>query len=127
MANVSIALLSAAEFEVARRMMLELSEHSSYDDWVDCRYGALMGRSLGGDDASLVTVGLGPFLEWCDDRGVDPTEGGLDAFARHLAGERTPQAVQSSAASRLFTHETEASISLRRRPKRASRSLGADL
>ena len=81
MNNVSIGLLSAAEFEVARGMMSELSEHPSYDDWLDWRYGAFMGRSIGGEDAGLVTVGLAAFLEWCARQGVRPSELALDAFA----------------------------------------------
>jgi hypothetical protein len=97
MTNVSIAVLSAAEFEIARKLIFELSAHPSYDDWLDCRYGTFMGRSLGGDDAHLVTVSLGPFLGWCDARGLRPSESTLDAFALDLArGEDARQAVESS-------------------------------
>jgi hypothetical protein len=90
MNNVSIGLLSAAEFEIARGMMSELSTHLSYDDWLDWRYGTFMGRSIGGEDAGLMTVGLAPFLEWCAHRGVRPSESALDAFAARseLARER---------------------------------------
>ncbi len=88
MSSVSIAVLSAAEFEIARRLMSELSAHHSYD-WVDFRYGAFMGLSLGGDDAQLVTVDLGPFLEWCEDRDLRPSESNLDAFARIRRGAAT--------------------------------------
>ncbi len=85
MTDVSIAVLSAAEFEIARRLISELSDHASYDDWLDCRYGRFMGFSLGGDDADMVTVSLARFLEWCADRELRPTESALDAFASQSA------------------------------------------
>src|SRR5271166_2691 len=123
MTNLSVAVLSAAEFEIARgtckiergsrsdsyscsirfrfdsrkkgfckrlarKLISELSAYPSYDDWLDCRYGTFMGRSLGGDDGQLVTVSLGAFLEWCDDRGLRPSESTLDAFALHSARGR---------------------------------------
>lgn len=108
MTNVSIAVLSAAEFRVARKLISELSAHSSYDDWLDCRYGTFMGCSLGGSNAKLVTVSLGPFLEWCDDRGLRPSESTLDAFASDSASrEGAGQAVESSAASLRSVQLTE--------------------
>jgi hypothetical protein len=85
MNNVPIALLSAAEFEVAHDLISGLSAYASYDDWLDWRYGMFMGRSLGGEDAGLVTVRLEPFLEWCAHHGVRPSESALDAFAVHSA------------------------------------------
>ena len=132
MTSVSIAVLSAAEFEVARRLMSELSAHPSYDDWVDCRYGAFMGRSLGGDAAQLVTVDLGPFLEWCEIRGLRPTESALDAFALHLTFDRgASQEVSSSELSPArpahLTERKPTSISLPLSPKRESRSIAVDL
>jgi hypothetical protein len=131
--NLSVAVLSAAEFEIARKLISELSARPSYDDWLDCRYGTFMGRSLGGDDAQLVTVSLGPFLEWCDDCGFRPSESTLDAFALHSARGRNnvPQAVESSAASvRGAVRSTDLkprSISRSHGPKSASRSIGVDL
>ena len=89
MTNVSIALLSVAEFEHARRFMGELSAYPSYDDWVDCRYGAFMGLSIGGEDADVVTVRLEPFLRWCAQQGVFPSESALDAFAVQSASQDT--------------------------------------
>jgi hypothetical protein len=131
MSNVSIAVLSAAEFEIARRLVSGLSSHPSYDDWIDCRYGTLMGRSLGGDDAQLVTVSLGPFQEWCGDRGLRPSEIALDAFALHSSGGAACQAVESSApilrrAAPLIDRKPR-STSLSHGPKSALRSLGVDL
>lgn len=130
MTNVAIAVLSAAEFEIARRLLLGLSAHRSYDDWLDCRYGTLMSRSLGGDDAQLVTVSLGPFLEWCDDRGLPPSETTLDVFAL-LSGGDGSQAVESSASvlrrAAPLTDRNPRSISLSQDPKSASRSLRVDL
>ena len=49
MTNVSIGVLSAAEFEKTRGLISELSVHTSYDDWLDWRYGMFMGLSLGGE------------------------------------------------------------------------------
>lgn len=89
MTNVSIALLSAAEFELARSLMGELSTHRSYDDWVDYRYGAFMGLSIGGEDAGVVTVRLDPFLRWCAQQGLEPSETALDAFAARSAPQET--------------------------------------
>jgi hypothetical protein len=40
-----------------------------------------MGLSLGGADASLVTVALKDFLGWCGDRKIRPSEAALDVFA----------------------------------------------
>jgi hypothetical protein len=132
MTSVPVAVLSAAEFEIARRLMSDLSAHLSYDDWVDCRHGTFMGRSLGGDGASLVTVSLGPFLEWCDDRGLRPSESALDAFAEVSAADSNArQTVESSTPNRLsptlLTERKPRSVSLSFGPKSASRSIGADL
>jgi hypothetical protein len=85
MTNVSIALLSAAEFELARRFVGELSTHRTYEDWVDCRHGAFMGLSIGGEDAGVVTVRLEPFVRWCAQHGLTPSEAALDAFAAQSA------------------------------------------
>ena len=98
MTKVSIAVLPAAEFEIACELISDLSTHLSYEDWLDWRYGTFMGRSLAGEDAHLVTVILRPFLEWCDGRGLDPSESALDAFASASApGEDASQAIESSA------------------------------
>ena len=85
MTDVSIAVLSAADFEIARGMILELSDHLSHEDWLDWRYGMFMGRSLGGENAELVTVRLAPFLDWCARRHMRPSELALDAFAAQSA------------------------------------------
>ena len=68
MNRVLIALVSAADFERAQASIWELSSHHNYDDWMDSWYGRFMGLSLGGADASLVTVALNDFLNWCDAR-----------------------------------------------------------
>lgn len=132
MTNVSIAVLSAPEFEIARKLIDQLSGHPSYDDWLDCRYGTFMGRSLGGDNAKLVTVSLGSFLAWCDDRGLSPSESTLDAFASESAhGEKQNQAVESSAPNlrppALLTDRKPRSIDLSRGPNNTWRSIGVDL
>ena len=130
MTNISIAVLSAAEFETARLLISDLSAHPSYDDWVDRRYGVFMGHSLGGDGARLVTVSLGPFLEWCDDRGVRPSESSLDAFAETSDDNPLQAVVESCAPNRLRpapTGRNPRSISRSLGPKSALRSLGSDL
>jgi hypothetical protein len=85
MTDVSIAVLSAADFEIGRGMISELSDHLSYEDWLDWRYGMFMGRSLAGEKAGLVTIRLAPFLDWCGRRHMRPSESALDAFAAQLA------------------------------------------
>lgn len=132
MTSVAISVLSAAEFEIARPLMSELSAHPSYDDWVDCRYGTMMGRSLGGCPARLVTVSLRPFLEWCDDLGLRPSECALDAFALLSARDSVAdQTVESSAVSVprpvRFIGRKAKSSSTPHGPKSASRSIGVDL
>ena len=62
-------------------MVPELSNHPGYDDWLDSRHGRFMGLSLGGADASLVTVALDDFIDWCGERDLRPSEATLDAFA----------------------------------------------
>ena len=54
--------------------MSEFSNYRSYDDWLDSRYGRFMGLALGGDESHVVTVALGPFLRWCEGRGLRPSE-----------------------------------------------------
>jgi hypothetical protein len=131
MTNAVVAVLSAAEFKIGCRLISGLSAHPSYDDWLDSRYGTFMGRSLGGDEAQLVTVSLGPFLEWCDDRGLRPSETALDAFALHSSGRDGFQAVESSAPILLrvapLIDGKPRSISLSHSAKSASRSIRVDL
>ncbi len=132
MTSISIAVLSDAEFDVARGLISGLSAHSSYDDWLDCRYGMFMGRSLAGDDARLVTVSLEPFLEWCVEQGIRPTESALDAFAlRSGRVADVSQAVESSAPSLRrpvpATARKPRLASGSHGPKSASRSVTVDL
>jgi hypothetical protein len=83
MTDIAVALLSANEFEIARRFIPELLEYRDYDDWLDCRYGRFMGCSLGGLDAGLITVRLEEFLNWCRNHHIAPSEPALDEFSRH--------------------------------------------
>jgi hypothetical protein len=132
MTSIAISVLSAAEFEIARTLMSELSAHPSYDDWIDCRYGTMMGRSLGGCQARLVTVSLGPFLEWCDDLSLRPSECALDAFALLSARDDVAHQTGESSAARVphsipFIGRKAKSSSTPHGPKSASRSIGVDL
>jgi hypothetical protein len=82
----AIAMLSQDDFETARAAVAELREHQHYDDWVDSRYGRLMGLAFAGVEAQLVDVALAGFLRWCDEAGAAPSEAGLDDFAAQTAG-----------------------------------------
>lgn len=135
MNNVLIALLSAAEFEIARHLISGLSACASYDEWLDRRYGTFMGRSLGGADTGFRTVGLEPFLEWCACHGVRPSELALDAFAVYSAQRGTlsfqAQADNSGRGTSSSSQASSAFVKSKgatsRRPKSASRSAGVDL
>jgi hypothetical protein len=83
MTKVLVGVVSAADFGRAQECIPELTDYSGYDDWLDSRYGLFMGLSLGGDDASLETVALDDFLNWCRARRMRPTEAALDAYAQH--------------------------------------------
>jgi hypothetical protein len=92
MNKVLVGVVSAADFERAQECISELSHYSGYDDWLDSRYGRFMGLSLGGAEASMETVPLDDFLNWCGARRVPPTEVALDAYAQHaeLSPRREP-------------------------------------
>jgi hypothetical protein len=75
-------VVSAADFERAGGCVSELSHYDGYDDWLDSRYGRFMGLSLGGADASLVTVVLKDFLGWCSYHKIRPGEAALDVFTQ---------------------------------------------
>jgi hypothetical protein len=81
MNKVLVGVVSAAEFECVQVYISELSNFRDYDDWLDSRHGCFMGLSIGGADASLETVALDDFLDWCGAHGVLPSEAALDAFA----------------------------------------------
>jgi hypothetical protein len=83
MNNVLVGVVSAVDFERARKCIFELSNYSDYDDWLDSRYGRFMGLSLGGVEASLETLALDDFLGWCGARRMRPSEAALDAYAEH--------------------------------------------
>lgn len=82
MNKLFIGVVSAADFERARGRVAELLNYGGYDDWLSSRYGRFMGLSLGGADASLVTVVLEDFLGWCGDRKIRPSVAALDVFAQ---------------------------------------------
>jgi hypothetical protein len=132
MNKLLVGVVSAADFRRARSCISELASYRSYDDWLDSRYGRFMGLSLGGDDARLVTVGLGAFLEWCEDHGLRPSESTLDAFALDSLRDRNAHPAVESSAPDLrradpFTARKPRSSSRSRGPKSASRSVGVDL
>jgi hypothetical protein len=83
MNKILVGVVSAADFERARDYILELSNFRDYDDWLDSRFGQFMGLSMGGAEASLETVALDDFLDWCGARRLRPSETTLDACAQH--------------------------------------------
>lgn len=83
MNTVLVGVVSAADFERAQDQISELSNYCDYGDWLDSRYGHLMGLALGGVDASLEMVALDDFLVWCGARKIRASEAALDAYAGH--------------------------------------------
>jgi hypothetical protein len=92
MSKILVGVVSAADFERAQESISELSNYGGYDDWLDSRYGRFMGLSIGGADASLETVALDDFLNWCGARRMPPSEAALDAYAHDakLSPRREP-------------------------------------
>ena len=84
MTRIPMALISADQFEIARRVIPELSSYQDYDDWLDYQYGRFMGWSLGGLDTELVTIALEDFLKWCLDNQFSPSERALDEFSQQI-------------------------------------------
>jgi hypothetical protein len=84
MTNVSMAMISASEFELARDFIAEFSKYRDYDDWLDYQNGRFMGRSLAGLDVKLIPVSLEDFMIWCLANQVSPSERALDEFSGHL-------------------------------------------
>ncbi len=82
MTNILTAVVSAADFERGCRVVSGLANYGGYDHWLDIRYGRVMGLSLGGAHASLESVELDDFLNWCCDCGIHPSETALDDFAQ---------------------------------------------
>ena len=76
-----VGVVSAAEFERAADYITELSNYCGYEDWLDSRYGRFMGLSMAGAEASLETVALDAFLDWCGGRRMLPSEAALDDYA----------------------------------------------
>jgi hypothetical protein len=94
--KVHVGVVSAAEFERATDYISELSNYCDYDDWLDSRYGRFMGLSTAGAEASLETVALDDFLDWCGGQRLRPSEDALDDFAR-LASSRSRRQPLSAA------------------------------
>ena len=92
MSKILVGVVSEADFERARDYISELSSYGGYDDWLDSRYGRFMSLSISGADASLETVALDDFLDWCGARRTPPSEAALDAYAHDakLSPRREP-------------------------------------
>lgn len=92
MKRILVGVVPEGDFERARDYISELSDYSDYGDWLDSRYGRFMGLSIAGAEASLETVALDDFLNWCGAHRMRPSEAELDAYAQHsrLRSHREP-------------------------------------
>src|ERR1700721_2453110 len=81
MNKVLVGVVPAVDFERAQGCISGLSNCSSYDDWLDSRYGRFMGLSLGGAEACLETVALDDFQNGGAPRRPPPPEPALAASA----------------------------------------------
>src|SRR6516162_1824980 len=92
MNEILVGVVPPADFERARDYISELSDYSGYDDWLDSRYGRCMGLSMAGAEASLETVTLDDFLDWCGWQRMRPSEAALDLYASNssLRSRREP-------------------------------------
>jgi hypothetical protein len=86
-----VGVVSAAEFERATDYISELSNYCDYDDWLDSRYGRFMGLSMAGAEASLETVALDDFLDWCGGQRMLPSEAALDDYASNSGLRSLPE------------------------------------
>ena len=135
MNKVLVGVVSAADFERAQALHFRIVELRDYDDWLDSRYGHFMGLSIGGAEASLETVALDDFLDWCDARRLCPSESALDAYAQHSGASLSPRTplrgVETSQADRTRpTAECSPPVRSERPllgPNSASLSAGSDL
>jgi len=91
MNKILVGVVSAAEFERALDYISELSNYRDYDDWLDSRYGRFMGLSMAGIEASLETVALDDFLDWCRWQRMRPSEAALDLYASNSILRSRPE------------------------------------
>jgi hypothetical protein len=96
MNEILVGVVRADDFERARDYMTELSDYGDYDDWLDSRYGRFMGLSMAGAEASLETVALDDFLDWCGARRMRPSEAELDAYAQHSRLHAHPEPLSAT-------------------------------
>lgn len=80
-----VAMLDEDDFEAARDLIPDLAMHGDYEDWLDDRYGLVVGLCSSGVDAKSVKVELSHFLAWCRYANLAPTEESLDDFATIVA------------------------------------------
>ena len=96
MNEILVGVVPARDFERARDYIAELSDYSDYDDWLDSRYGRFMGLSTAGTEASLETVSLEDFLNWCASRRLRPSEGALDDFTQSAWSRSRPEPLSAA-------------------------------
>jgi hypothetical protein len=83
-AGASLALIDFDEFDLARRLLPDLTPFRDYDDWRDFREGKLLGLSIAGVDARFVPIKLAAFLEWRKKRRLRADLMSLDAYAEAI-------------------------------------------
>jgi hypothetical protein len=90
----AIGLLTAADFRRAQALIRNFSPYESYDDWLDCREGRIVGLSAAGVDAKAVNVNVDVFCAWCSNRRIPADEANLDRFASlYLARSSIPSPI----------------------------------
>jgi hypothetical protein len=76
-----VAALDENDFERARAAIPDFALHDDYQDWLDDRYGLILGLCAGGADARMRSVRLSAFLSWCRFANISPSQRRLDDFA----------------------------------------------
>ena len=84
-APAAIGIVAEEEFADAQAAIGELTSYCDYEDWLDARWGLLIGLAMAGVAARMVVVALAPFHGWRDRTGKPAAERALDAFASLVA------------------------------------------
>ena len=81
----AIGIVAQEEFVDAQAAIGELASYCDCEDWLDARWGLLIGLAVAGVDARMVVVDLDSFHGWSDRTGKPTDERALDAFASLVA------------------------------------------
>jgi hypothetical protein len=80
-----VAMLSEVDFEAARAVIADFALYADYEDWLDDRYGMVVGLCSSGVDARMMTVEVARYLAWSRYAKLTPSEKGLDEFVSAAA------------------------------------------